>query len=88
MIIWNWWITPGRIINPNKRGHIPEHQPPILKRLELSTNGWLAEAAEFEERYQDNHQKLLLLAMPDSNLFMVTMTVFPVRRHLVKSPLR
>ncbi|MFL1485103.1 hypothetical protein [Marinobacter sp. LN3S78] len=44
----------GRIINPNKRGHIPEHQPPILKRLGLSTEEWLAEATEFEDRFHDN----------------------------------
>ncbi|GGY81498.1 transposase [Marinobacter zhanjiangensis] len=46
----------GRIIHPNKRGHIPEHQPPILKRLELSTEEWLAEATEFEDRYHDNRR--------------------------------
>ena len=46
----------GRIINPNKRGHIPQHQPTILKRLGLSTDEWLAEATEFEARYQDNRR--------------------------------
>lgn len=46
----------GRIINPNKRGHIPEQQPPILKRLELSTDEWLAEATEFEDRYHGNRR--------------------------------
>ncbi|WP_227663044.1 hypothetical protein [Marinobacter daqiaonensis] len=44
----------GRILNPNKRGHIPEDQPPILKRLGLSTDEWLVEATEFEARYRDN----------------------------------
>ncbi|MFC4259849.1 transposase [Marinobacter lacisalsi] len=46
----------GRIIPPSKRGYIPEHQPPILKRLELSTEEWLAEASEFEERYPGNRR--------------------------------
>ncbi|MFC4260058.1 transposase [Marinobacter lacisalsi] len=46
----------GRIIHPNKRGHILEHQPPILKRLELSTEEWLAEATEFEDRYHNNRR--------------------------------
>ncbi|MFW5825897.1 MAG: transposase, partial [Marinobacter sp.] len=46
----------GRIINPNKRGHIAEHQFPILTRLGLSTDESLAEATEFEDRYQDNRR--------------------------------
>ncbi|MFC4260035.1 transposase [Marinobacter lacisalsi] len=46
----------GRIINPDKRGHIAEHQPPILKRFELTAEDWLAEATEFEDRYHDNHR--------------------------------
>jgi hypothetical protein len=44
----------GRILHPTKRGFIPEHQPPILERLELDLDDWLAEANEFEARYQDN----------------------------------
>jgi hypothetical protein len=46
----------GRIIHPTKRGYIPEHQPPILKRLGLSAEEWLAEATEFEARYHDNRR--------------------------------
>lgn len=46
----------GRIINLDKRGHIPEHQPPILQRLELSIEDWVAEATEFEDRYHDNRR--------------------------------
>ncbi|MFC4259071.1 transposase [Marinobacter lacisalsi] len=46
----------GRIINSDKRGQIQENQPPILKRLELSTEEWLAEATEFEDRYHDNRR--------------------------------
>lgn len=46
----------GRITNPDKRGHIPEHKPPILKRLELSAEEWLVEATEFEDRYHDNRR--------------------------------
>ncbi|WP_328186057.1 hypothetical protein [Marinobacter sp. OP 3.4] len=46
----------GRIIRPNKRGHIPENQPPILTRLGLTTEEWLVEATEFEDRYQANRR--------------------------------
>ncbi len=46
----------GRMINPNKRGHIPDRLPPILKRLELDLDEWLTEATEFEARYQDNRR--------------------------------
>ncbi|MFL1405348.1 hypothetical protein ACJO2E_08395 [Marinobacter sp. M1N3S26] len=46
----------GRIINPDKRGHIPERQLPILERLGLSTEEWLAEATEFEDRFHDNRR--------------------------------
>ncbi|WP_227662889.1 hypothetical protein [Marinobacter daqiaonensis] len=46
----------GRIINPDKRGHIPEHQPPILQRIGLGADEWLIEATEFENRYRDNQR--------------------------------
>ena len=46
----------GRIVKPGKRGSIPEHLPPILSRLELSVDDWLAEAMEFEARYQENRR--------------------------------
>lgn len=46
----------GRMLNPNKRGHIPDILPPILKRLELDFDEWLTEATEFEGRYQDNRR--------------------------------
>lgn len=44
----------GRSILDGKRGRIPEHCPPILERLGLSTNEWLIEATEFEARYPQN----------------------------------
>lgn len=46
----------GRILNPDKRGRIPETLPPVLKRLELDLDEWLTEASEFEARYQDNRR--------------------------------
>ena len=46
----------GRLIHPDKRGHIPAQQPPILKRLGLTTEEWLVEATEFEDRYQANRR--------------------------------
>lgn len=46
----------GRMVKPGKRGSIPDHLPPILSRLELTTDEWLAEATEFEARYQDNRR--------------------------------
>jgi hypothetical protein len=49
----------GRILHPGKRGQIPEHQPPILKRLGLNAEEWLAEATEFEDRYHDNRRAYL-----------------------------
>ncbi|MFL1484053.1 hypothetical protein [Marinobacter sp. LN3S78] len=45
----------GRIIHPAKRGAIPETIPPILTRLEPSSDEWLQEACEFEARYAQNH---------------------------------
>jgi hypothetical protein len=46
----------GRIVRPGKRGSIPDRQPTILQRLGLTTDEWLAEATEFEARYQDNRR--------------------------------
>ncbi|WP_417547079.1 hypothetical protein [Marinobacter segnicrescens] len=46
----------GRAINPQKRGHIREQQPPILHRLEIDADAWLTEATEFEARYQENRR--------------------------------
>ncbi|MCK7546273.1 transposase [Marinobacter bryozoorum] len=46
----------GRILNPNKRGHIPETLPPILRRINLNLEEWLTEATGFEARYQDNRR--------------------------------
>lgn len=44
----------GRVLHPTKRGFIPDSQPPILKRLGLAFDEWLAEATEFESRYPTN----------------------------------
>ena len=42
----------GRCILPNKRGAIPLHTPPILKRLGLEKTTWLENTAQFEKLYR------------------------------------
>lgn len=42
----------GRILRDDKRGAIPIHLPPILKRLNLSQAAWLKQCTEFEALYQ------------------------------------
>ena len=38
----------GRIIRSDKRGHIEEHLPPILARLEISADQWCMNTTQFE----------------------------------------
>jgi REP element-mobilizing transposase RayT len=38
----------GRIIRSDKRGHIEEHLPPILARLEISADQWRMNTTQFE----------------------------------------
>ena len=47
----------GRILHPNKRGHISEAQPPILQRLNLTSKDWLEHATKFEVYYQKKFAK-------------------------------
>jgi len=42
----------GRSIHPNKRGAIPLHTPPILKRLCLDRTTWLENVTQFEKLYR------------------------------------
>ena len=41
----------GRIVKKGKRGAIDQLTPPILKRLNLNTDEWLARSCAFEENY-------------------------------------
>ena len=41
----------GRIVKKGKRGAISHLTPPILKRLNLNTEEWLARSCAFEENY-------------------------------------
>lgn len=41
----------GRCIRSDKRGSIPDHLPPILHRLTLDHDTWLANATRFEKDY-------------------------------------
>jgi len=42
----------GRCILPNKRGAIPLHTPPILKRLCLESTTWIENTTQFEKLYR------------------------------------
>ena len=42
----------GRAILANKRGYIPEHQPPILDRLQIDPRHWLSMTQHFESRFK------------------------------------
>ncbi|WP_316365263.1 transposase [Candidatus Thiodiazotropha sp. CDECU1] len=42
----------GRAILDNKRGYIPDNQPPILERLQIDTNHWLYMTQNFESRFK------------------------------------
>ena len=41
----------GRVIREDKRGHIDNNVPPILKRLNIDTETWLFIATTFEESF-------------------------------------
>jgi hypothetical protein len=42
----------GRAILENKRGYIPENQPPILDRLQIEPRHWLYMTQHFESRFK------------------------------------
>jgi REP element-mobilizing transposase RayT len=42
----------GRAILENKRGYIPDHQPPILERLQVDPKHWLYMTQNFESRFK------------------------------------
>jgi hypothetical protein len=42
----------GRAIPENKRGHIPDDQPPILERLQIEPKHWLYMTQNFESRFK------------------------------------
>jgi hypothetical protein len=42
----------GRAILENKRGFIPEHQPPILERLQIEPKHWLYMTQHFESLFK------------------------------------
>ena len=42
----------GRMIRNDKRGAIPEHLPPILKRLKQNAENWLYITQNFESRFK------------------------------------
>jgi hypothetical protein len=42
----------GRAILENKRGYIPEDQPPILDRLKIDPQHWLYMTQHFESRFK------------------------------------
>ena len=42
----------GQAILKNKRGYIPEDQPPILERLQINPKHWLYMTQHFESRFK------------------------------------
>ena len=42
----------GRIIREDKRGAIPASGPPILQRLDISTEHWIDLSTKFEVRFK------------------------------------
>ncbi|MEW8417121.1 MAG: transposase, partial [Candidatus Thiodiazotropha endolucinida] len=42
----------GRAILENKRGYIPDHQPPVLERLQVDPKHWLYMTQHFESRFK------------------------------------
>ncbi len=49
--------TTGRIIREDKKGHINQNLHPILERLNITSNEWLENTIQFEERYQKHFAK-------------------------------
>ena len=47
----------GRAVLENKRGAIGNHQPPILQRLQISPDNWLANTTQFEADYYTHFAK-------------------------------
>jgi REP element-mobilizing transposase RayT len=42
----------GRVILENKQGYIPDHEPPILERLQVDPKHWLYMTQHFESRFK------------------------------------
>jgi hypothetical protein len=42
----------GRAILENKRSYIPDHQPPVLERLQVDPKHWLYMTQHFESRFK------------------------------------
>ncbi|WP_345427521.1 transposase [Halioxenophilus aromaticivorans] len=47
----------GRAVLANKRGAIDKHLPPILLRLNISTESWLKNSTQFEAKYRSSFAK-------------------------------
>jgi hypothetical protein len=47
----------GRILRDDKRGAIPIHLPPILRRLNLSQAAWLQQCTEFKALYHKRFRR-------------------------------
>lgn len=47
----------GRVLRPNKRGAIAGSLPPILQRLGLDRDQWLAQATQFETLYNQQFRR-------------------------------
>ena len=47
----------GRLLQPNKRGQIPEKLPSILHRLNLNQKSWLEQATNFKDHYPKKFAK-------------------------------
>jgi len=48
----------GRITRSGKRGHIDEHLPPILARLQITANQWLINSTQFEAIHPGRFNRL------------------------------
>ncbi|MCG5517209.1 hypothetical protein LPW29_13920, partial [Ectothiorhodospira sp. 9100] len=47
----------GRAIDPKKKGAIADTQPPILQRLGLTPDQWLAQSTQFEALYHPQRRR-------------------------------
>ena len=47
----------GRAIDPRKKGAIADSQPPILRRLGLTPDQWLAQSTQFEAPYRAKRRR-------------------------------